>query len=62
MAACQEADMVVSAIAGTLGLQPTMEAILAGKDIGLANKEALVSGEPRDEACSGKRNPADPDR
>lgn len=44
VAACQEADMVVSAIAGTLGLQPTMEAILAGKDIGLANKEALVSG------------------
>ena len=44
VAACQEADMVVSAIAGTLGLQPTIEAILAGKDIGLANKEALVSG------------------
>lgn len=44
VAACEEADMVVSAIAGTLGLQPTIEAILAGKDIGLANKEALVSG------------------
>lgn len=44
VAACQEADMVISAIAGTLGLQPTIEAILAGKDIGLANKEALVSG------------------
>ncbi|MBA2368853.1 MAG: 1-deoxy-D-xylulose-5-phosphate reductoisomerase [Candidatus Protochlamydia sp.] len=38
------ADMVISAIAGTVGLQPTIEAILAGKDIGLANKEALVSG------------------
>ena len=44
VAACQEADMVISAIAGTIGLQPTIEAILAGKDIGLANKEALVSG------------------
>jgi 1-deoxy-D-xylulose-5-phosphate reductoisomerase len=27
VAACQEAEMVVSAIAGTLGLQPTVEAI-----------------------------------
>lgn len=44
VAACQEADLVISAIAGTLGLQPTIEAILAGKDVGLANKEALVSG------------------
>lgn len=44
VASCAEAEMVVSAIAGTLGLQPTVEAILAGKDIGLANKEALVSG------------------
>lgn len=44
VAACQEAELVISAIAGTLGLQPTIEAILAGKDVGLANKEALVSG------------------
>ena len=44
VAAYNEADMVISAIAGTLGLQPTIEAILAGKDIGLANKEVLVSG------------------
>lgn len=44
VAACQEAQMVISAIAGTLGLEPTVEAILAGKDVGLANKEALVSG------------------
>ncbi len=43
VAACQEADMVISAIAGTMGLQPTLEAILAGKNIGLANKEVLVS-------------------
>lgn len=43
-ASCVEADFVVSAIAGTLGLQPTVEAIKAGKSIGLANKESLVSG------------------
>lgn len=38
------ADIVVSAMTGTLGLAPTMAAISAGIDIGLANKEALVSG------------------
>lgn len=38
------AQMVVSAISGTLGLSPTVAAINAGKDIALANKEALVSG------------------
>lgn len=39
-----DADFVVSAMTGTLGLIPTMAAIEAGKDVGLANKEALVSG------------------
>ena len=39
-----EVDFVVSAITGTLGLIPTIAAIEAKKDIGLANKEALVSG------------------
>jgi len=34
--------MVVSAIVGTAGLQPTLDAIAAGKDIALANKETLV--------------------
>ncbi|CDR34740.1 1-deoxy-D-xylulose-5-phosphate reductoisomerase [Criblamydia sequanensis] len=37
-------ELVVSAISGTLGLKPTIKAIEAGKDIALANKEALVSG------------------
>lgn len=36
-------DMVISAISGTVGLQPTLAAIQAGKSIGLANKETLVS-------------------
>jgi len=35
-------DMVVSAIVGAAGLSPTYAAILAGKDIALANKETLV--------------------
>jgi 1-deoxy-D-xylulose-5-phosphate reductoisomerase len=38
------ADMVISAMTGTLGLVPTLSAIKAKKDVGLANKEALVSG------------------
>lgn len=44
VASHSEADMVISAMAGTVGLQPTIEAIRAGKDIALANKEALISG------------------
>ncbi len=35
-------DMVVSAVVGSVGLLPTLEAIKAGKNIGLANKETLV--------------------
>ena len=42
VAAANEADMVVSALAGAAGLLPTMAAIEAGKDIALANKEAMV--------------------
>jgi 1-deoxy-D-xylulose-5-phosphate reductoisomerase len=38
----QEADLTVSAMVGALGLLPTLAAIEAGKDIGLANKETLV--------------------
>lgn len=38
-----EADMVVVAVAGTVGLAPTLEAISAGKDIALASKEVLVA-------------------
>jgi len=38
-----EADIVVVAVAGTVGLAPTLEAISAGKDIALASKEVLVA-------------------
>jgi 1-deoxy-D-xylulose-5-phosphate reductoisomerase len=37
-------DMVMSALVGFSGLQPTLRAIRAGKDIALANKETLVVG------------------
>jgi 1-deoxy-D-xylulose-5-phosphate reductoisomerase len=37
-----EAEMVVSALVGALGLAPTLAAIKAGKDIAFANKEVLV--------------------
>ena len=36
------AQMVVSALVGSIGLAPTVAAIRAGKDIALANKETLV--------------------
>jgi 1-deoxy-D-xylulose-5-phosphate reductoisomerase len=42
VATVDEADMVVSAVVGAVGLLPTLDAIAAGKDIGLANKETLV--------------------
>jgi 1-deoxy-D-xylulose-5-phosphate reductoisomerase len=41
-AAAADADMVVSAMVGAAGLLPTLDAIDAGRDIALANKEALV--------------------
>ena len=38
----EEADLVVTAVVGMLGLKPTLAAIRKGKRIGLANKETLV--------------------
>jgi len=38
-----EVDFVVSAIVGVAGLKATYEAVRAGKEIGLANKECLVA-------------------
>lgn len=40
MGQCQ---VLVAAIVGMIGIRPTMEAIRAGKDIALANKETLVA-------------------
>ena len=39
----EEADIVVTAVVGMMGILPTMEAIRKGKDIALANKETLVT-------------------
>ncbi|GIQ68607.1 1-deoxy-D-xylulose 5-phosphate reductoisomerase 2 [Xylanibacillus composti] len=42
-AAGGDADYVVSAMVGSIGLKPTLAAIEAGRTIGLANKETLVT-------------------
>ena len=41
-ATMDEADCVITAVVGMLGLKPTLAAIEKGKRIGLANKETLV--------------------
>lgn len=38
-----QTEVVVAAMVGMIGLRPVMEAIRAGKDIALANKETLVT-------------------
>ena len=43
VATLPEADFVVSAIVGVAGLEATYAAVLAGKTVGLANKECLVA-------------------
>jgi len=43
VATLPEANFVVSAIVGVAGLEATYAAVLAGKTIGLANKECLVA-------------------
>ncbi|MCR5430177.1 MAG: 1-deoxy-D-xylulose-5-phosphate reductoisomerase [Eubacterium sp.] len=42
-ATIDEVEMVVTAFVGMIGIKPTLEAIKAGKDIALANKETLVT-------------------
>lgn len=42
-AAFADSDMLVNAVLGSIGLEPTLAAIEAGKKIGLANKETLVT-------------------
>ena len=39
-----DGDIVLNSIVGIAGLRPTLNAIEAGKDIALANKETLVTG------------------
>lgn len=42
IAVMAEVEVLVTAIVGMIGIRPTIEAIKAGKDIALANKETLV--------------------
>ncbi len=37
-----QADIVVAAMVGAVGLEPTHAALMAGKDVALANKESMV--------------------
>ncbi len=46
VATADDADIVVSAIVGAAGLEPTLAATRLGKRIALANKEALVMAGP----------------
>ena len=62
-AALPEADTVVTAVVGVVGLKPTLAAIHAGKRIALANKETLVcAGElvmDEAECCGAEIVPVD---
>lgn len=44
LASLPEADLVLNAVVGMVGLQPTLAAVNAGHDVALANKETLVAG------------------
>lgn len=39
-----EADVVLNGITGSIGLEPTLAALAAGRTLALANKESLVAG------------------
>jgi len=43
IAVFQKADLLVNAVLGSVGLDPTLQAIESGKTIALANKETLVT-------------------
>jgi len=45
-AAHPEVDVVLNALVGAAGLEPTLAALRAGKRVALANKESLVCGGP----------------
>jgi 1-deoxy-D-xylulose-5-phosphate reductoisomerase len=46
LASRDDVDVVVNALVGAAGLEPTLEALRAGKRLALANKESLVAGGP----------------
>ena len=56
VATLSEVDFVVSAIVGVAGLQATYAAVLAGKPVGLANKECMVAAGEILTAAARERN------
>lgn len=44
LASLPQADMVLNAVVGMVGLLPTLTAVNSGHDVALANKETLVAG------------------
>jgi len=42
VATCPQVDIVIAAMVGAVGLEPTYAALKAGKDVALANKESMV--------------------
>ena len=56
VATLSEVDFVVSAIVGVAGLEATYAAVLAGKPVGLANKEAMVAAGDLLNAAARKRS------
>ncbi len=44
LAAHPEADLVLNALVGSVGLRPTLATLRAGKTLALANKESMVAG------------------
>ncbi len=46
LASLQEAEVVLNAVVGSVGLEATLAALHAGKRLALANKESLVAGGP----------------
>ncbi|SED56806.1 1-deoxy-D-xylulose-5-phosphate reductoisomerase [Jiangella alba] len=46
LAGTQEADVVLNAITGSIGLAPTLAALESGRTLALANKESLIAGGP----------------
>jgi 1-deoxy-D-xylulose-5-phosphate reductoisomerase len=54
-ATLENAEFVVSAIVGAVGILPTLKAIEAGKTIGLANKEVLIAAGELIMECARKQ-------
>ena len=56
-----DADVVLNGITGSIGLEPTLAALRAGRVLALANKESLVAGGPLvlDAAAPGQIVPVD---